>query len=141
MMPIFYRKLRKYKYQVMEDYTVTIALKPKQDIDHPYISLSAGGQLTVRKRYAWDGPSGPTFDTKSFMRGSLVHDALYQLMRLSLLDHKADRRRADEILRDMCKADGMLLPRTWWVYYGVRWFGKSSAAPEEDKGVEIITAP
>ncbi len=26
-------------------------------------------------------PNGPTIETKTFMRASLVHDALYQLMR------------------------------------------------------------
>ncbi len=140
-MPISYRKLKKYKYQLLEDYQVQIDLKPDHDIDTPYISLSTSGLLTVHERYAWDGPSGPTFDTKSFMRGSLVHDALYQLMRLRELDYQADRKRADQILRDMCKADGMFALRALWVYYGVHWFGKSSAAPEKDTGVEIITAP
>lgn len=140
-MPIFYRKLRKYKYQLKKEYQVKIDFKPKQNIDHPFISLSTEGQLTVRERYAWDGPSGPTFDTKTFMRGSLVHDALYQLMRLRLLDYKADRKRADQILRDMCKEDGMLALRALWVYYGVHWFGESSAAPTEDPGDVIIVAP
>ena len=41
------------------------------------------------------------------MRGALVHDALYQLMRLKQLDYEQYRDRADEVLRDLCKEDGM----------------------------------
>ena len=47
---------------------------------------------------AGDGPSGPAIDTKNFMRASLVHDALYQLMRLGTLD-KSRRQYADRLLQ------------------------------------------
>ena len=42
-----------------------------------FCSLTTEGLLIIRPGYAWDGPSGPTFDTPSFMRGSLIHDVLY----------------------------------------------------------------
>ena len=102
-----YRKLKRYKYQLMDEYSIQIDIKPVKNIEFKFLSLSAEGVLTIRKYYAWDGPSGPTIDTRSFMRGSLVHDALYQLMRLSALDYKAHRKRADEILREICLDDGM----------------------------------
>ncbi|MGH7536144.1 MAG: DUF1353 domain-containing protein, partial [Gemmatimonadales bacterium] len=72
-----------YKYQLAADYTVLLAFGPAENIKTEYIcfvrSLQGRGYLTVKEGYAWDGPSGPTVDTKDFMRGSLVHDALYQL--------------------------------------------------------------
>ena len=74
-----------YKYQLAESYTVKINIRPAQNIVTRYILLSADGLLTLNEGYAWDGPSGPTINTKSSMRGSLVHDALYQLIRLGLL--------------------------------------------------------
>jgi len=68
------------------------------------------------KGYAPDGPSGPTLDTANFMRGSLVHDTLYQLMREGLLNHNLPREAADRILQSLYREDGMLALRAWWVY-------------------------
>jgi hypothetical protein len=50
-----------------------------------WLELWPDGTLVISPGYAWDGASGPTYDSKSSMRASLVHDALYQLMRLGLL--------------------------------------------------------
>ena len=66
-----------------------------------YLSLTEEGRLEVKRTYAWDGPSGPTIDTRNFMRGSLVHDALYQLIRLEVLPPES-RKRADQLLREIC---------------------------------------
>jgi hypothetical protein len=77
MSPIRYRS--GYKYQLVDASSVEVNIRPAAQIDTDYIALTADGLLTVKKSYAWDGPSGPTIDTKNFMRGSLVHDALYQL--------------------------------------------------------------
>jgi hypothetical protein len=98
------------------------------------LDLRKSGILRIRKGYAWDGPSGPAIHTKSFMRGSLVHDALYQLIRERKL-MLSDRKEADLILRDICIDDGMDRFRVKWVYAAVRRFGESSATPD------LITAP
>jgi hypothetical protein len=126
-----------YKYQLAEDYHVQTAVLPFANIDHDFIKLSDVGVLTIRKGYAWDGPSGPTVDSKNFMRGSLVHDALYQLMREKLLDG-GWRETADSELRRICREDGMSWVRAWWVYRGVRLGGEGSA---EWQDVQILTAP
>jgi len=136
-----YRKLHKYKYQLMDDYISQIDIKPEQDIGYTFLSLSSAGLLTIRKGYAWDGPSGPSIDTKNFMRGSLVHDALYQLMRLSALDYRVHRQRADEILREICLADGMSSFRAWYVYQAVHRFAEGGARPRNEPEVEIICVP
>jgi hypothetical protein len=134
---ICYRKLREYKYQILQDYTDNIALKPLNVIDTPFIKLDNDGNITIKKHYAWDGPSGPAIDTKTFMRGSLVRDALYQLMREGSLDYKKDRKEADLILKEMCKQDGMSAFRSWYVYNALRAFGEKNAKPgkniEDDK--------
>lgn len=83
-----------------------------------------------------DGPSGPTFDTLTFMRGSLVHDALYQLMREGGLDRQMYREAADITLRQICLEDGMNPIRAWWVYQGVRLFGNPSADPANREPIE-----
>lgn len=105
-----------------------------------YCSISASGLLTIKPGYCWDGPSGPTFDTKSFMRGSLIHDALYQLLRETGfgdgLPHDSRRKRADKILRDVCLQDGMWAWRAAWVYRAVRNFASQSSAAKLRKVYE-----
>lgn len=124
------RYLDGYKYQLVEDYLVTISICPTQAIKEKFIELDTAGILRVKAGYAWDGPSGPTIDTKDFMRGSLVHDALYQLMRDGLLDERTYKDVADNILRSICIEDGMSHIRAWWVYEGVKHFGTSAATEE-----------
>jgi hypothetical protein len=128
-----------YKYQLAESYSVMTAIRDLDaaKIDHGFISLTPSGVLTIKKGYAWDGPSGPTIDTKNFMRGSLIHDALYQLMRERLLD-VGWRETADNELRRICREDGMSWVRAWWVYKGVRLGGEGSA---EWQDAVILTAP
>jgi len=141
MARIGYRRIRGYKYQLMEDYTHHIDAKPDHEIAvSDFITLSTSGELMVRKGYAWDGPSGPTIDTKSFMRGSLVHDVLYQLMREEQLD-QSYRMYADELLRKICLEDGMWSIRAWYVYYGLRLFAKGAATPSRVRRNEMIYAP
>ena len=109
----------------------------------PFCWIDARGVLTIVNGYAWDGPSGPTFDTKSFMRGSLIHDALYQLLRETGLGGDEDwndvrRYHADLILYNVCIEDGMWGWRARWVHRGVRLGGGPSA---EVKKRRIYTAP
>ncbi len=74
-----------YKYQLAEEYQVKVSVTPKNNVKTDFIELSTEGMLVIKRGYAWDGPSGPTIDTPNFMRGSLVHDALYQLLRNKLI--------------------------------------------------------
>lgn len=138
---ITYRKLHRYKYQLMQEYRHATAIRPAADVrtNDDWVILRTTGELVVKKHYAWDGPSGPTIDTKDFMRGSLVHDALYQLMREGLLDVNAWREPADRLLAEICVADGMGEFRAWYVYWAVREFGGAAAAKQPDPPLE--TAP
>lgn len=95
-----------------------------------FIELDDDGVLEIGVNYAWDGPSGPTIDTPSFMRGSLVHDALYQLIREGKLPCRL-RRTADRLLRELCVEDGMWRWRAAYVYASVRLFGARHANCEE----------
>ena len=127
-----------FKYQLIGDYTTQTSITAGKSIKTEFIELSATGLLTVKNGYAWDGPSGPTIDTKTFMAGSLCHDALYQLLRLRLLE-PSWRRRADRELKKICIESGMNRFRAWYVYNSVKAGGKSAASPESLK--VIYTAP
>lgn len=127
-MKMNYRKVpRHWKYITTNFYRVKIPLL-RVFHDGDFIGIDTDGTLLIRVRYKWDGASGIAIDTKNFMRGSLVHDALYQLLREGVLA-QGDRIIADRILRDICIEDGMSRLRAWWVYNAVRMFGASSAKP------------
>ena len=87
----------------------------------------------IDKGYVWDGPSDSTIDTKDFMRGSLVHDALCQLMRGGQLDGKTWREKADDVLESMCVEDAMFKLRAWYVHRGVRLAAGPAANPYSQK--------
>lgn len=117
-MKIRYKK--GYKYQLSCTYTGQVDIFPHSDIVTEYINLTTKGEIGIKKGYAWDGPSGPTFDTRDFMRGSLVHDALYQLIRQGYLSKIMWKIQADIELVKICKEDGMSRLRAWYVYRAVR---------------------
>jgi hypothetical protein len=131
------RYRRGYKYILHSDYTVALPLTSPKSIATSEFILSENGVLTVIAGYPWDGPSGPTIDTDNFMRGSLIHDVLYEMMRQELLP-QSFRDIADSILRDVCLQDGMSSIRAWWVYHGVRLGGGSASAIKQE---EVIEAP
>jgi len=76
-MQIQYRK--GYKYQLYITYSYNTGIRG-YEISTPFLAMDRYGKLTIYAGYAWDGPSGPSIDTLTFMRASLVHDALYQLL-------------------------------------------------------------
>jgi hypothetical protein len=131
---IFYKKRRKYKYNLHSDLEYQTGIEVEKPRNLGLLKITTEGNLIIRKGYSWDGPSGPTIDTKNFMEGSLIHDALYQLMREKVLPQN-ERKKADEILRKVCLRDGMSKFRAWYVYKAVRLGGASSAA------LDLLQAP
>ena len=127
-----------YKYQLHIAYVQQISIKPPATIDLDFIKLTKGGTLTVKKGYAWDGPTGLA-DTKEHMRASLVHDALYQLMRHGELNTEGHRKKADKLFAVMCEQDGVWSPIAKAYYRVLQDFGKPHAKPESRK--KIKTAP
>jgi len=106
-----------YKYQIAETFRCQTDIYPEETLTSPFMELNTDGLLTLFSGYASDGPSGPTFDTRTFMRAAFVHDALYQFIREGA---DISRKKADELLRKICVEDGMWKVRAWWVYQGVR---------------------
>lgn len=128
-----------YKYQLVEDYSVQLEhIRTLNPIDSGYISLESSGLLNIKSGYAWDGPSGPTVDSNSFMRGSLIHDALYQLIRDGLLRRDV-REDADKELVLACEKDGMSWIRRKYVYLSLRGFGRSASMPSGER--PLMVAP
>jgi len=116
-----------YKYQLRENYSIQIAIKPKEAIVTDYICLSTDGLLVFTKGYAWNGCSGPTYDDDTNMRGSLVHDGGYQLMRMGLLGQEW-KAYFDLLFKAICLEDGMWSTRSDYYHWAVDKFGGPSCA-------------
>jgi hypothetical protein len=138
---IFYRNLKGYKYELAKDYCHPTGIKG-HEFSTEYLALDKTGLLYIKKRYAWDGASGPTVDTKSSLRGSLVHDAIYQLIRLKHLPLIC-KEVADLLLKEICIEDGMNTIRASVWYHMVSDFGGPSCIPGSDNKQqdEVCTAP
>jgi len=94
-----------------------------------HIALFETGLLKIAEGYSWDGPSGPTIDTENFQRGSLVHDALYELIREEKVPYYV-KSSADMLLRRICRCDGMSRFRSTYVYRAVRDGADWAAMPQ-----------
>lgn len=127
-----------YDYQLHEDYVCTTTIMPKQDIDKLFIALDKEGTLTVKRGYAWDGSSG-IIDTNSNLRASLVHDALYQLMRNEDIPREEFKDKSDRLFQTMCKEDGTYSWMAYLYYRTLKRFGDPATAPSNVKRVQ--TAP
>jgi hypothetical protein len=88
----------------------------------PFAYLTMGGVLHILPGFEWDGPSGPTLATESTLRASLVHDALYRMMRERVIPRRC-RAEADRQLRVLMIADGAPRLRAWLFWLAVRLFG------------------
>ena len=122
-----------YKYQLAEDYSHPVPWN--HEVEMPFYRLRHG-VLTVKAGYAWDGPSGPTVDTKTSMRASLVHDCLYQAISDNVLPYTA-RSAADRILKEICLDAGMNQWRAFIWHSVVEKFGGDYATAKK----EIKEAP
>lgn len=131
----YIRYRSEYKYQLASAYQVDVGIVPKEEIETEFVELDGEGLLTIKKAYAWDGPSGPVIDTPLNMRASVVHDALYQLMRLEELKSRKWRKTADKLFRDICKEDGVPSITANTYYRALRKFGKPAASPMNKKKI------
>ena len=118
-----YQLRRSYHMRLPEDFAGFVITHASGILDD--------GNLTIYEGYAWNGPSGPTFDTPDFMRGPLVHDFIYDLIQGGYLNEDPFREFADRLLRQICIEDGMPIFRANYVYFAVKEFGSAALAQKE----------
>lgn len=119
-----------YRYQLRRPHVEKTAVRPPARIETDWLALDPDGTLYLFAGYAWDGASGPTFDSKSSMRASLSHDGFYQLLRLGLL--AAEWREAvDAEFHRICREDGMWSWRAALWHQAVRRFASPAADPAQ----------
>jgi len=103
----------------------------------PYCHLYENGLLLLGVGYAWDGATGVP-DTPEIMEAAAVHDALYQLMRLELLNREQWFEYANQLLCTMCIEKGMKMEDAKRIYWGVKTFGKAATFPTKHEKHKII---
>jgi hypothetical protein len=118
-----YQNKKFWKYRIYEDCEF-ILYSNYGDVAHEFFQI-CGNKLTVKAGYRWDGPSGPTVDTKNFMSPSLIHDVLFQAMREDLINRDLFTIANNELYMQ-CRERGMSRFRSWYVKKGVQWFGKKN---------------
>ena len=125
-----YRRVN-WKYVLEKDAHLMLPVKLPGKAARSYVGpylLFDAPLLLIKAGYAWDGASG-AWDTKATMYPALVHDALYQLIRLGIIPSGA-RKEADKLFRRLLKAEGMKFLQRWCFYRAVRWLGASAARPK-----------
>lgn len=127
-----------YKYQTRKDYHIKLAIIPYAPITLEHVNMQMDGTTVIYSGYAWDGASGPTIDTLNSMIGSLVHDVIYQLIRLNLIKPEY-KKYADNVFYDILIEDGMSKIRAWYWKNGVAKFGKKACEPSGEP--LILVAP
>jgi hypothetical protein len=127
-----------YKYQLKDDDEVQTEIFPPDYISTKFIALRPDGRLLISAGYASDGPSGPTIDSPSSIRGAFFHDALYQLFRMELLEIRW-KKQADHLAHRLWVEDGMLKCRAALWHREIKKFAGFAADPKNRK--KIHTTP
>lgn len=134
-----YRRVRNYKYQLREDFAYNLGRTfESAPIANEFIDITTEGVLAIRKHYAWDGACGPVVKTQANIKASLVHDALYQLMREGRLDHLIYRDWANQLFINMCRQGGVWDCVAGAYYRALRLFGAKNAKPRENATPKVI---
>jgi hypothetical protein len=122
-----------YKYQLAEGkiFKVGYRNQPIDDRTDSFLNLDAQGNLTIYKGYAWDGASGIP-DTRWNITASLVHDALYQLLRNGALKN---REIADKEYRAQCIRAGMYKWIANMEYWVLRKVAAKAASTDSRKKI------
>lgn len=115
-----------FKYQINEDFIIFIEdYKPSKDIIDEFFEFYTDGTLLIKRGFAWDGPSGPTIDTKDSHIAAIVHDVFYRCIRKGYLPLSV-KPIADKIFYKLLRKNGMFILRAYRWYLGVKLFGKKS---------------
>jgi hypothetical protein len=108
-------------------------------IEDKFFNLAPDGTLRLFGGFAWNGASGPTFDTKSSIGPSAVHDAFCWCMRDGRLDYDKWQDRVNEFFRQQCIEDGMWEWRAGVWHAGVE-IG-DAGNPDQGPDRRVLEAP
>lgn len=125
-----------YKFQLNSDVVVQTTLRPDQPcVIQGYVFLDTDGMLYIYRGYAWNGCTNAP-DTDSNLLAGLVHDALYQLMQIGVLD-KSFKADADNMLRDIMISQGSIKFIAAIFHAAVDIFGSMHMKPSKVRTLQV----
>lgn len=112
-----------YRYKLEEAYQDLLPFIVPEKIEIIGWLKAVGDELWIANGYAWDGAStGLPWTPKKWLRPSLVHDALYQLIREGQLPMER-RQDADNIFYQLLRENQVNVVLAFAAYLAVRLFG------------------
>lgn len=121
-----------YKYIILEDWQIKFEQGPEQDIRTEFVDFLQDGTFRLKKGFLCDGPSGPTIDTKTSLKGAFVHDGGYYLLRKKQLGQEW-RSFFDNKLEEICIDSGMNPIRAEVWHKMVKDFAAYASKPDKIK--------
>lgn len=127
MSTIKYQDISKFKYVLYSEASRDLpAWQYGAFMVRPCVYCSDAGHLIVRAGYPWDGPSGPTIDTKHNIAPSFWHDVGYEAIRRGVIPPQA-RLYFDQLFYVDLIKKGMSKWRAKTYYRALRMFGGFAA--------------
>ena len=130
---------------IQTEIKIASSLAVNGNTGYPFIQMRGDGLLTICADYAWDGATGIPNNKKN-MFASLVHDALYQILRvdheekqalLKGITRKEFREDADRIFMKLYRGNGATgLAGTLWTslaFYALRLCAKHASVKSNTK--------
>ncbi len=111
----------KYRTTVVVIVSLPFSFKVYEDYDAGQVKFVTFKDLPnippilIFCKYAWDGASSLAIDTDTWMKASLVHDALCQLISLGVIPEE-ERGTCNKAMYDICLDEGMHPFRAWYSY-------------------------
>ena len=130
--------IKDMKYCLSSGYTLQTPVTG-YNIEDPWFILNDAGYLYIKPGFCWDGPSGPTLDTKDSLKASMVHDVFCILMRDGRIDYNKWQDTVNGFFMQMCIEDGMPAWRAKLWYMGVE-FG-DAGNPKQGPDRKVYEAP
>lgn len=128
--------LKDMKYCLSGDFEIYTPITHNTIYD-TWFYLYPDGMLKIKAGFCWDGPSGPTFDTKDSLKASLVHDVFCICMRDGRLNYKVYQNEINSFFKRMCIDDGMPEWRAHLWYLGVEFGDAGNPKQGPDRKVHI----
>ena len=128
-----------YKHQLYGNESVFVQLvyiRPTERVITPYCTIETDGWVEIFAWYAWDGASGPTYDTNNTYRASLVHDCIADCIRDGYLPFETYKLNDKEIAV-ILKEDGTAAFRIWYWQRGLALADGSYAKKSSKRKIYI----
>jgi len=123
------------KYRLDKPYRLKVKLN-SDNIVCRHVSYT-DGELLIDREFVWDGVTGMWINESAAMRGSLVHDAIYHLIRECGIDD-SNAKIADDLLYQFSREDGVSWTLAQIMHYTTKYLGPYGRDPKFNQRAHYI---